>query len=158
MKIYLFLSCILIITSCKTTKPDVKRAEKNGALILSMQRTPCYGRCPVYDIKLYRNGLLIYNTKQFADTVACRYLILSKQEIEEVKSRFDNSNFFSLADQYPEDRKAPTDIPSCILYYSNGAQQKTITDKRLQTPEALTTLEKSVDALLNFKKLQFCDN
>jgi hypothetical protein len=63
-----------------------------------------------------------------------------------------------LADQYPEDKKAPIDIPSCILFYSNGAQQKIITDKRLQTPESLTVLEKSVDALVNLKKLQFCDN
>ncbi len=153
----LLLLLLTTIASCTTTKPDVKHPEKNGRLILSMERTPCYGRCPVYTINLYENGLLIYNAKQFTDTSGCFYRVLSKYEITEVKDRFNNSGFFKMSNQYPEDKKTPTDLPSCILFFSNEDQQKTIIDKRWQTPETLTALEKSVDSLVNSKILQFCD-
>ncbi len=156
--LFLFLFALFIVSACKTIKPDVKHPENNGTLILSMERTPCFGRCPIYDIKLYENGLLVYNAKKFADTAGCFYRVLSKQEINAVKEKFNNSVFFQLANQYPEDKRTPTDLPSCILFYNNGTAQKTITDKRWETPETLTTLEKTVDSLVTSKILQFCDN
>jgi hypothetical protein len=155
---YLLLLTLLLAASCKTIKPDAKHPDKNGTLILSMERTPCFGRCPVYTIKLYENGLLVYNTKQFTDTTACRYTVLTKEKVAGVKTLFNNSQFFDLANQYPEDKKTPTDLPSCILFYNNGTQQKTITDKKWGAPETLTALEKSVDSLVNVKILHFCDN
>ncbi len=151
-------SVLLFAASCKAAKPDAKHPDKNGTLILSMERTPCFGRCPIYTIELYENGLLLYNTKQFNDTVACRYLVLNKQQVDEVKTKFDTSGFFKMANKYPEDKQTPTDLPSCILFYNNGTHKKTITDKRWQAPETLTALEQSVDSLVKTKILHFCDN
>ena len=149
---YLLL-LLLFIASCQTIKPDVKHLEKNGTLLLSMERTPCYGRCPVYTINMYQNGLLVYNAQKFTDTTGRFYTVLSKQKMEELKNRFTTVGFFSMANTYPDKVKTPTDLPSCILFYNNGTQQKTITDKRWQTPETLTTLEKTVDSLVDFKIL-----
>lgn len=155
---FFLLFTLFLAASCKTIKPDVKHPEKNGTLILSMERTPCFGRCPVYTIKLYENGLLVYNTTKFTDTTACRYTVLSKERMAAIKTEFDKSGFFSMAAQYPEDKKTPADLPSCILFYTNGTQQKTVTDKKWGAPESLTALEKSVDSLVNVKILHFCDN
>ena len=122
-----------------------------------MERTPCYGRCPIYDIKLYDNGLLLYNAKKFTDTVGCFFRVLSKEEMATLKDKFNKASFFKLAAKYPEDGNTPTDLPSCILFFNNGSNKKTVTDKRWKTPETLTGLEKSVDSLIDLKVLQFCD-
>jgi len=148
----------LVISGCKIIKPETQHLERNGELILSMERTPCFGRCPVYEIKLYKSGLLTYQGKKFTDSVGCFYRIISKKQISDLKLQFDSANYFSMADKYPEDKKAPTDLPSCILFYNNGNQQKTITDKRWQSPETLTALEKEIDKLIDFQILHFCDN
>jgi len=154
----LFIISMLSVYSCKTAKPDVKHPAKNGLLVLSMERTPCFGRCPVYSIRIYENGLFVYDTKKFTDTSACRYSLLSKEELAGLKQKFSDMNFFQFEDKYPADKRTPTDLPSCILFFNNGKQQKTIIDKRWDTPETLTQLELAVDNLVNSKKLQFCDN
>lgn len=156
--LYIVASFLFFVAACKTTKPDAKHPDKNGTLILSMERTPCYGRCPIYTIELYENGLLLYNTRHFNDTAACRYRVLTKQQIDEVKVKFNSSEFFKMANKYPEDRQTPTDLPSCILFYNDGIQKKTITDKRWETPEKLTALEQTVDSLVKSEILHFCDN
>lgn len=156
--IYITALVLFFAASCKTTKPDAKHPGKNGTLVLSMERTPCYGRCPIYTIELYENGLLLYNTKQFNDTAACRYRVLNKQQIEDVETMFNSSGFFKMANKYPEDKQTPTDLPSCILFYNSGMQKKTITDMRWGAPETLTALEQSVDSLVKSEILHFCDN
>ncbi len=151
------LVLLVWVSGCKTLKPDARHPEKNGALVLSMERTPCFGRCPIYQVKLYENGLLIYDAQKFTDTTGCFYRVLSKQQLNQIKNRFAAAGFFSMANTYPEDVKTPTDLPSCIVYFSDGKKDKTVTDKRWKTPEALTSLELQIDSLINFKNLQFCD-
>lgn len=155
-KLLLFLLFVLV-AGCKTQTPNTKDLDKNGPVIISLERTPCFGRCPIYSIKIYGNGLLVYDAQKFNDTTGVFCSVISKTELETLKTHFNNSGFFQMADKYPEDAKSPTDLPSCIVYYNNGSVQKTVTDKRFKTPETLTGLEREIDALVNFKKLQFCD-
>lgn len=148
---------VCIAGGCKTPKPDNKKPEKNGRLIMSMERTPCFGRCPVYQIKLYANGLLIYNAEKFTDTVGCFYSVLTKSEVKAVEEKFKQADFFGLEDTYPLNNQTPTDLPSCIVFYSKNGREKTVTDKRFKSPEVLTQLENSIDSLVKTRILQFCD-
>jgi hypothetical protein len=153
-----FLLLVLFATACKTIRPDTRNPENNGTLVASMERTPCFGRCPVYSVKIYDTGLLVYEAKKFADTTGCFYRVLSKQEMAGLRESFNRAGFFKLADKYPEEAKAPTDLPSCIVFYTDGTAQKTVTDKRWETPETLTRLEKGLDSLIHAGILHNCDN
>lgn len=153
----LVLFLVYFLCGCKAQKPDSKNLEKNGRLVLSMERTACFGRCPIYQIKLYQNGLLVYNAEQFTDTVGCFYSVLTKPEIAVIEEKLKQANFFGLADSYPVGVQTPTDLPSCIVFYNKNGRQKTVTDKRFKSPEMLTYIENSIDSLVNTRKLQICD-
>lgn len=148
---------LLFLTGCKTTAPNTKHPEQNGEVIVSMQRTACYGRCPIYDITIYKNGLLIYNAKQFTDTTGCFFRQLNRQQLSTIKKWFATANFFGMAAKYPEDKAALTDLPSCIIFYQDGKRKKTVTDRHVDTPPALKHLEQQIDALIAKENLQNCD-
>ncbi|HLP53245.1 MAG TPA: DUF6438 domain-containing protein [Chitinophagales bacterium] len=154
-------TCLLLLVafgaSCQTMKPDAKHPDKNGPVVVSLERTPCFGRCPVYDIKLYENGLLLYNAVKNTDTTGCFYAVLNKDEVAAIKDKFNKSGFMQMADRYPEDNRAPSDLPSVVLYFNNGTAQKTVRDKRWETPIALAELQTTIEELVRTKKLQNCD-
>lgn len=152
-----FIVLLLTASSCKTGKVDLHHLEKNGEVILSMERTACFGVCPVFEAKLYRNGLLLYNGKMFTDHTGCGYAQVTKQEMDELTRYIQQSGFFSLENKYPTEEEAPTDLPGCYLYFKSGTMEKRIENHYWQTPEVLTAIEKRVDSLIASKKLQFCD-
>jgi hypothetical protein len=155
MRSELFFTILLLMFSCKLSQKVV--AEKNeNALVLSMERTACYGRCPVFDVKIFESGLLIYNGKQFVKDTGCFRVQLTQKEVLAVQTQFDKS-IFSFNDNYPEKNVFVTDLPTCILYYKSAKGEKRITDRRSQTPIELTKLEETIDMLIASKKLQKCD-
>ena len=157
LRLFLLLS-VFLSSSCKTNKVDLLHPENNGELILSMERTPCFGACPVYEIKLYSNGLLLYNGKRFTEKIGCCYRKVTKQEVKSVADYIASSGFFALENKYPVLGKAPTDLPGSTLYFKHGTNEKTITEHSWETPVLLIEIEKKVDSLIQLKILQFCDN
>lgn len=153
---FIIFSLIFGMYSCKATKVNAQIAKED--VILSLERTPCFGRCPVYEIKIYANGLLLYQGKRNVADTGCHYRKISKQELASLKEAFCNAGFFEMADSYPENERAPVDLPSCIIFFKSGNQEKTLTDHHWNTPEKLTLLEKKIDFLTTSKFLQFCDN
>lgn len=143
--------------ACKTTKLDPKNP--TGSLIVRLTRTPCYGRCPTYEITIYDDGLLLYDGKQNVEKQGKYFRKLEKSEVQNLKTAFANANFFQLANTFPETEKVPTDLPSCIVYFKDKdkGEEKTITDHRWKTPELLSVIEKSIDSLAASKLLHFYD-
>lgn len=154
----LLMSMLAVYFSgCKTAAPNTQQPEQNGEVLIRMQRTACYGRCPIYDITIYKNRLLIYNAKQFTDTTGCFFRQLTKQQVNDIQAAFFTANFFDMADKYPEEKAALTDLPSCIIFYNNGKRQKTVTERHVDTPPALKQLEQQIDDLIATKNLQNCN-
>ncbi len=156
-KVVPLLLLLLLTFSCKPPGYNVRQPEKNGKVILRMERTPCFGACPVFTATLYENGLLLYNGKRFTHSIGCHYAIVSKSEIKKVRTWMEDDGIFLMKDKYPEEDVAPTDLSSCILYYSNGKKEKNITDRSWGTPEALTELETKLETWIEMQNLQFCD-
>ena len=158
LRFLLLLSIFLYSSSCKTNKVDLQHLENNGELILSMERTPCFGACAVYEMKLFSNGLLLYNGKRFTEKTGCCYRKASKEEVKSVTDYIASSGFFELENKYPVAGKAPTDLPGSTLYFKHGNNEKTISERSWETPFLLIEIEKKVDSLIQLKILQFCDN
>lgn len=123
---------------------------------MRMERTACFGSCPVFDATLYENGLLIYNGKRFTYSLGCHYAIISKDQVKKLQAWFADANFWGLKDKYPEEDIAPTDLPGCVIFFNNGKQQKTILDRGWKTPKTLTELESKVDTWISIQNLQSC--
>ncbi|MFN8286163.1 MAG: DUF6438 domain-containing protein [Chitinophagales bacterium] len=152
------LAVLLVFTGCKTGKPDTKNPENNGKLLLTMERTPCFGGCPIYEIKVYESGLLLYNGKRFTPKTGCWYTKVSKADIKALKAVFHMEGFMEMDAEYPRGKKAPVDLPGCVLtYYYNANEPKKVTDKGWDSPEPLKRLQARVDSLAAPEKLRSCD-
>ena len=155
MKTYtLFCICFLIqFAACKT----LKQLESEGKLILSMERTACYGTCPIYEIKLYDNGLLLYNGKKYVSKTGTYIAKCNKHEVNDLTHSILNSRFFDLENKYPVNIFAPSDLPGCTIYFSIKDKQKRIEEHSMQTPRVLTFVEAKIDSFVASKKLQTYD-
>ena len=60
------MAVILLFTACAAQK---KTASTTGIDYLQMRRSACFGRCPVYKIEIYKDGLVRYTGERYmADT------------------------------------------------------------------------------------------
>lgn len=153
--LYIYISLLAILASVSGCKSiDLQQPENNGKVIMSIARTPCYGSCPTYEAVLYENGLLTYHGKRFTIKTGTFYAKVPKKEMDNVKKWFIEAGIFNFKDRYPEDDIAPTDLPSCKLYFRQGAKEKSIVDKNWNTPEPLTALENKIETWITIQNLQ----
>ena len=81
MKNYL-LVFILFFSSCfNLTKQKELQSPK---IIISLEKTACFGKCPVFKIIIYNNGEGLYNGKKFVKKVGEYDLKVSKREIDKI--------------------------------------------------------------------------
>ncbi|MCW5909194.1 MAG: hypothetical protein KIS94_15115 [Chitinophagales bacterium] len=157
MKTVIPLLLLLVLhTSCKQAKYNLRQPEKNGKVIMSIERTPCFGTCATYSATLYENGLLLYDGKRFTTKIGCYYTLIPKSETGKVKAWFEEAGFWKMKEKYPEEDIVPTDLPTCSVFFNNGKQGKRVLDRGWETPTALTELQNTIDAWIDNRDLQPC--
>lgn len=119
------------------------------SLLLSLERTPCFGMCPTYKYTIFNTGKVIYEGEENVDNVGKYSAQLSKKQVSEIKDQINSSNIFSLKDKY--DAKI-TDIPSTLLIINLDGKKKKIYDRH-GAPEKLKKFEKFVDAIVLNSKM-----
>ena len=129
------------IISCKSSK----QAKGEMYPIITIEKTTCFGTCPAYLFKAYPNGSVTYTGKDFVKLVGEYKASISKEELANIKTLFDEAEYFNFANVYSANI---TDLPTTYLYYDNGQENKKITDYH-GAPEALKKLEQDLEALIN---------
>ncbi|MBD2439547.1 DUF6174 domain-containing protein [Nostoc sp. FACHB-110] len=118
---------------------------------ITLQRTACFGTCPIYKITIFPDGRVVYEGERFVKVVGKRTARISPQAVRKLVAEFDKLNYFSLSDNY---QGGPTDQPSAITSLTIGKQQKTV-NHYLGSPnasQALTALENKIDAVVNSQR------
>ena len=144
----------LIFTSLAISQPVVEENNQmpvKESIFITMERTPCFGKCPSYKITIFNTGNVVYEGLQFAEKQGKFSKKLDKNELSELKEQLELLNIFALKDTY--DSKI-TDIPSCILLINYKEKKKKILDRDGAPPEELKKFEKLIDALVITKDLK----
>lgn len=81
-----------------------------------IEQTLCYGSCPSYSIKVYPNGKLEYDGKEYVKVKGKYVEQLSDFQLQNLTSLLEESNFTSL--RGPFDCYDVTDHPSTIITYN----------------------------------------
>ena len=137
MKNYL-LVFILFFSSCfNLTKQKELQSPK---IIISLEKTACFGRCPVFKIIIYNNGEALYNGKKFVKKVVEYDLKVSKREIDKILSKAKKIGFNNLKNEYSE---RITDLPTTYIMINN----KKIKDY-YGAPSKLKDLEKMIENIV----------
>jgi hypothetical protein len=62
-----FLLLILSLSACSGTKKASSPFEPQATDRISLQRTGCYGTCPIYEVVIFGNGIVTYEGKYYTD-------------------------------------------------------------------------------------------
>lgn len=119
------------------------------SVLLSLERTPCFGTCPTYKYTIFTTGKVIYHGEANVKHIGSFSTKLSQEQIEEIKTQIKISNIFSMQDKY--DAKI-TDIPSTLLVINLDGKKKKIYDRH-GAPDALRDFEKFIDKLVLKSKM-----
>ncbi|MDP1829293.1 MAG: DUF6438 domain-containing protein [Archangium sp.] len=129
----------VLLFGCQTS-PGVK---KDSGVLLSLQRTACYGACPVYVVEVFSDGTLHFKGERHVKVTEPIELKLAPGVLEKLIARVDQSGFAGWNDFTTN---SVSDAPTVVLSYKGRAVRHYRGDD--QAPPELTALEDEVDALL----------
>jgi hypothetical protein len=122
---------------------------KKNEVVVTIQRTACFGQCPIYDASFdLGNAELRYNGKKFVSLEGEHTYSLSAEEVKSIQDGLVECNFLSLSDSYD----GPiSDVPSCITSVKMHQELVKEVLNRMDGPEELEKFEDLLDAILKDK-------
>jgi hypothetical protein len=119
-------------------------------LLIEMKRTACYGTCPVYTLKIGKNGKGLFEGLENVEKTGLFSFSLSRDELQELENAFRQINFYQLDRIYD----APvSDLPTTYITYNKDGNRKQIMDY-YGAPEVLRELENEIETLVLSKKMR----
>src|SRR6478735_8210872 len=132
---------ITLLASCNLQGAEFPPVEREK-LLISLQRTACYGSCPDYSVAIDGRGNVVFATRaQVDDPVAAVHRAYSSSsgvrvpgthrttvteaQVDQLVERFRAAGFFGLKDEYRADI---TDSATYIVTIDTGRQRKTVVD------------------------------
>lgn len=110
MRGYLLIIFIIILSSCKTTSNQISNNQKK--LIISLEKTACFGTCPILKIEIYNNGAVVYNGIKHVKRLGIHYFEIQPKEIQKILSKAKEIGFDNLENEYTE---KISDLPTTYI-------------------------------------------
>ena len=124
----------------------------SGNVVITLDRTACFGFCPDYSLVIYGNGTVQYDGRNFVAVPGEYESQISKQDVDELLKRANAIGYFGLRNEYTE---PITDIPTITTSISIGKITKKIIN-HAGAPEALTEFENMIDRVAGSDKWVKC--
>lgn len=122
------------------------------SVVARIERTSCFGRCPIYVLSVYEDGRVFYQGKKFVEREGDYLSKIEQKKIDQIFQRAESIGFFKMKSVY--DSEHVTDLPSTIISLRIDGELKTIIN-RYQGPEKLTEFGKYFDA--QFEQLNWSE-
>jgi hypothetical protein len=124
--------------------PEKTQPAAEPQLLASIQRTACYGQCPIYKATFMDNGEVKYVGKHFVENVGTYSTLISAEDVRSIEEKITEYDYYSLDSLYPT---MVADFPSCITEVNLNGNYKRVIDRR-NPPKNLKMFEKFLDGLL----------
>lgn len=118
--------------------------ENEDSLLIGYERTPCFGQCPVYKVRIYSNGFARYEGINFVEKIGHYAAQLDSAQLAELKKRIKALRPADLQKEYDDPRI--TDLPSQKLIFQIGNERKYVT-ARAHIPDHLGNFLKYMQEL-----------
>jgi hypothetical protein len=136
-----------------TFDKNTETSMNNDQPIITLERTACFGFCPVYTLAVYADGRVVYNGTDHVEVTGEQTGSISTKQVQQLVDAFQAADYFNLKDEY----KAPvTDLPTSISSFTQDGQTKTISNyggclegSPDKAPQALCDLPDLVDQVTN---------
>lgn len=114
------------------------------SLVITLQRTPCFGTCPAFVVNVYRSGYATYEGRSHVEREGMHATRIGTDTLNRILEDAERSGFYELNDKYDRD---VTDLPSSILRLVGHGKDKRVL-ARMGTPESFKQLFARVEELL----------
>jgi hypothetical protein len=129
---------------------------------IRLQRTSCFGNCPVYTVTIDARGEVTYVGERFVRVVGRRTARIDTATVAGLLATADRIGFFRMRDAYrviehPDGTHTTvTDLPTTIVAVTANRATKTVEDY-LGAPPSLADFERAIDAAAGTKRWVFLD-
>lgn len=153
------LLVMVAVAACSPRPPagnnPAPSAEANAAAaaapVVTLERTPCFGACPVYQVAISRSGAVRFVGKQHVAQQGEATSEIPAARVDSLLGELEAGGYFGFADAYLMDSLAcglyATDSPTVITSASAGGRTKTIRHDYgcHAAPPELGRLERRID-------------
>ncbi len=124
----------------------------DSALVVSLERTACFGFCPMYLVEVYRDGTVKYRGDRFVKTVGEATSKVDAATLARIDQAIAQAGWDGFATAY--DRQDVTDHPGAIVIVEKDGQRQQVSHYHgdHSAPKALAELEDEIDRLLNIEQ------
>jgi hypothetical protein len=109
-------------------------------LYIRIERTPCYGRCPIDKVELFPNGQIRYEGQRFVPRLGVYNRTASAKELSEIEKALQEAKFEQYAELY--DNPGISDLPSLVIEYRLQGKTRKITCRTGCPPELPDKIER----------------
>jgi hypothetical protein len=151
---------LLSLASCARNGAESKPADQSSqsaasAPVITLERTACFGSCPVYTISVSLAGEVQYEGRAHVRKMGAATGRVPPERVDSLLSELDRGGYFTFAERYTSPEPAcgryATDSPSLITSVTLRGRTKRITHDYGcgGAPGALVVLEHRIDEALN---------
>jgi hypothetical protein len=129
---------------------------RTEGVMISMERSACYGTCPVYTLTIKGDGTLMYEGKDFVKVKGKQVSKISEETVKKLIEEFYDIDYFSLEDSYTYTindegiKSVVQDLPTTKTSITIEGKTKSV-DNYYGAPEKLKVLEDKIDEMCNSK-------
>jgi hypothetical protein len=127
------------------TATQARRRRQNDTAQVTLQRTPCYGTCPVYTVTVDRRGRFTWRGSAFVPVLGEHHGTFAPARFRALAALIDDLGFFDWDDEY----SCPiTDVPSTILTVERADVVKMVRQSGTTDPEGVEDIATFVDGIV----------
>jgi hypothetical protein len=151
MRIVLTLALIAAACGAGTTPVDSPTGRHEP--LATLQRTACFGFCPIYQVAIFRDGTVEYEGERFVKIQGRATGRISARQLAQLRRLFQRNGYLRLEDSY--ESYDVTDLPSANTSYSpRPGRTKSIRhylgDR--SAPRALFRVEEGIDRIVDIEQ------
>ncbi|HKE82403.1 MAG TPA: DUF6438 domain-containing protein [Vicinamibacterales bacterium] len=130
--------------------------------LIRLQRTSCFGPCPVYTVTIDARGTVTYEGEQSVRVVGRRTARIDTSIVAGLLARAERIRFFEMRDVYrvienPDGTTTiVTDLPTAFVSVTVNGRTKKVEDY-VAAPDSLREFEREIDTAAGTKRWEFLD-
>jgi hypothetical protein len=120
-------------------------------LLVSLNRTPCFGSCPSYKVEIFEDGSVKYKGSGYVKRIGFFTAKADGDFIAQIMKQAASVSYMKFQNRYPAENIEIADLPQTISYVRMGKEGKLIQNK-MDAPKELVAferwLEKHIEGLV----------
>jgi hypothetical protein len=140
-----------------TTKAVGIPKDVDPNLVVSLRRSPCFGKCPAFSYELFADGKVAYMGYSNVTRMGAHTTKVDEAFIKRVTDKALSIKYLSLSEKYPIGDVAISDVPTVTTYIRIGNDGKKIANN-YDAPKELSAFEEWLEIQFDGLKWEAAKN